>query len=163
MRTAYIIITTWVGTVANGIHFYGKIKAPGVDDIEIRYKISTSDAKLMNRAEAWRGTRFKTKYVAGEESGAFLTEPKLIEAAVKLFNDSLKPQGYELLLKGDNTYLDPREMLIGPPDVMEKANKLHQRYEDLKGWECRPDEEPEIERICRQWDAVTGQNLYKRG
>ncbi len=148
MKKAYLQITTWKGTLVwYAAHYYGCLRF-GDERVDLQDKLTEAGAKRFNKAE--RDSLYK--YKAGDETDRFSDEEKLIKSAIELFKKD--DHGYEILLKGDNSYCDPKKVLAGSPEIMVEANKLFDQYEENGGWDCI--NKQKIERICEQWDLLVG-------
>ena len=154
MKTAYLEITTWVGSsiVWYAKHYYAKIRF-GDGTVNVRCKLAKKETGKLNvesREDFFPGS----KYRVGEETTRFSNKKKLIREAIKLFKKD--PHGYDVLLEGDHCWADPMKMLVGPKDVMGKANSLWELFERRKGWDCPEEEEKEVRKITNKWDKIVG-------
>ncbi len=162
MKRAYLKITTWVGSLSNAQHYYGRIVFALKEhrDIDVNHKLTIKEAINLNKSDNFRFIPNNNNYKAGEVTDRFMDESKLKREAIKTFKKEVMPKGFEILMLGDNCCIDPEEMLVGPKSVMEKSNELNDRFNALNGWECKDEDEKIVDHICKQWDKVSGQNFY---
>jgi len=160
MKTAYLEVTTYVGTsmVWYAEHYYGRIMF-GKKKVEVTAPLTKTDAARLNKGERYKDPVLQSEYKAGEESGRFYNKNKLIKAAITLFNED--SHGYEALLLGESPVCDPMLMLIGPIKAMEKANRLHKEFEEYDGWNADRNHWPVLEAISEKWESLVGDHCER--
>ena len=159
-KTAYLVISTWVGSsvVWYAEHYYARIMF-GDKRVDVTKKLTKREAAFLNRGEKYKDPTLQSEYKEGEDSGRFVDKDKLAKAAVALFKEN--SYGYDALLEGEIAVCDPMRMLVGPKDILRHANVLWRKFEGLRGWGCSKEEEPAVQKICDQWEEMVG-NYWER-
>lgn len=152
-KIAYLDIRTWVGTyyVWYAQHYYGHIEF-GNKKVELYTKLTAEEAEKMNKKDS--SLLPAAQYKEGEQTSRFTDKNLLIVEAIKEF--AKNSHGYEILIEGESAVCDPQRMLVGPEEMMEKANSIWEEFESFDGWNCRKEQEPLVEEICKRWEEVVG-------
>jgi hypothetical protein len=153
-KTVKLEILSYRGVSIGAEHWYGYLQYYTKDGKfkrdKIRYKISSRDAKELNKKDDTRFGSFRWK--KGMESSRFADRYSLIERAIEIFNEEFVPKGYTILLKG--THADPCEVLACTDLVLfNKLNKLNEQAEAVGRWQG---DEKQMHKICREWDKLIG-------
>lgn len=146
-EVAYLNITSWVNTIALGIHWYGKIEwydTIYVPDPNILGYRKVHKTEVLNVLDAKSAKRLNEEdsvlecslcaYKAGETTGRFWSCNDLIRQAQKTFK-IIVPHG-RVLLQCDHIQTGPTEVLYGPRRLIIFGNNLYKRWVD-----CRNDDE----------------------
>ncbi len=154
MNIAYLEIMTWVGSsvVWYAKHYYGMIRF-GDERVDVECKLMKEEVDKLNvdsREDFFLGSKYKV----GEMTTRFSDKKKLIKEAIKLFKKD--SHGYDALLEGRQGVCDPLKILVGPKDIMKKANLLWELFEERGGWGCPEDEESKVRIITDKWDEIVG-------
>lgn len=66
----------------------------------------------------------------------FDTEEEVIRSGINIFKKFIQPQGFDTLILGEKSVLDPQFILVGDKDLVNKANRLYNTFEEYGGWGC---------------------------
>jgi len=155
MAPIFLSITTWAGTMALGIHWYGRFEFREdhqKKEKQIQHKLTAYEARELSEPDF--------KYKKGDTTTRFFSREQLLEKAKKEFK--VKFPDRKVLLVGESSTLDPQEMLVGPTMLKAKANELHCKFELLGGWD-KPENEKKAEKIFKDWEKLMKKNGAGRG
>jgi len=156
MKTVFLDIRTWVGTCAIGaIHYYAHLQC-GDSRKELKYKLSASQARKMNKLDNVKAGTFGA-YSKGEESGRFFTMQELMDYALAHWKDEEYFPDGELLIEGDKATCDPQRVLWCKDDeFMRLANVLYEWSERTfkkGGWDSKKTI-PTMKKIEKHWEKL---------
>lgn len=155
LKLAYLRITTWVGTVACGQHYYGEIEADDLDkEIDVELVCTESDARKLNVDEEWAHD-FKCK--GGDTSIRYFDKDRLVSDAVRLFLTHPNLKDFDLLLLGNKYVADPMKPLACTDSRLKaRLEGIFDRFKYLGGFDCKVEDEREANRLYRRWRKLLG-------
>lgn len=162
-EVVHLNITSWVGTMAMGEHWYGNLHfyLPEYEktrwglrkrhEVDVTYTLGKAEAARLNEDDPdWHG------YRVGDESSRFFLRDRLLEEALKCWKEHV-PHG-KVLLCGDPVELGVHEVLVGPANLKRLGNQLWQA-DKAEGYEMNTRSlirywTDKRESIDAQWQAL---------
>ena len=132
-EVVFLDITSWVGTIACGEHWYGRLKWQDKDDEderhdhELEWKLDTECARRLTEDDKVRMGSLGYTYRKGQWSNRFFSREKLVERAIEEWKKQV-PDG-KVLLIGSPSNLSPMEIIAGPRKLMRLGNQVWQKWE----------------------------------
>jgi len=140
-RVCYLRTSTFVGTVAWAIHWYGKLIC-GKKEVHVLYTLTQGDAERLNKADP-----STNPYAAGDTTERFFSKIELLTAAVAQWQQTRA----RFLIQGDPATWEPQWVLAGPEDVRTRINAIFAKCERLGWWDKNPDK---VGRLTNQWEQI---------
>lgn len=140
-------ITSWVGTCAIAMHYYGKLCSGNIGgNFFVKKKLTKAEARALNSKDS-----FKSSYLPTETDR--LKSPDEIRRLAKRQWKKLFPKA-TILLEGSSGDLLPQRVLVAPREAKERLNDLFDAAERIGWtWGGDPKDKKAMEKIEKQWNA----------
>lgn len=122
-RVVYLTLTTWTESscVAWAEHWYGRLhqRLPKQCDstCDVTHKLTRKEARHLNE-----GDPTAPPYKTGDESGRFFDRQSVIDAALAQWKEHWPDA--DILILGEQSCLDPQEVLAGPEPLKSDINAI---------------------------------------